>query len=160
MKRSALLAAGAAFLLACPAMAQDDDFLVVKARPTVQQWAAEISKSLETTMRYPVAIGRSVPFGAVRVAFSCSEAGLPVDVTVVQGSRFRSIDAAAVRAISKLKSMHPLPAGIGPAQAYQADLFFARDENELRRMQETWAASRHLAAKPANTVRLAVLAIR
>lgn len=159
MKRSVMLAVGAAVVLSCPAFAQDHDFLVVKAPPTVEQWAANISRSLESSMDYPVTVGRAVPFGAVRVSFACNENGVPKDVTLVEGSRFRSIDAAALRAIRKLKTLHPLPAAIASSQFYQADLFFARDEHELHRMQKAWRASRHLAAKSANTVRFAVLAI-
>lgn len=67
------------------------------------------------------------------VKFLCSESGAPSDVTLVKSSGSKQLDAAALRAVKKVVSLHPLPDGMLSTQKYQAMLLFAKDEISHKR---------------------------
>jgi len=159
MKHPNMLAAFvAATVLSSSAYARDS--LIVQASPSVARWTAEISHSLDHNLRYPHTFGGQVPEGVVTVAFDCSDAGLPSQVTVVSPSRFASLDREAVRAIRRLKSMHPLPLGVSDGQRFEAEVFFADSENSLHRMQTAARQRQQLASRDPTILKLAVHAAR
>jgi hypothetical protein len=56
------------------------------------------------------------------------------------------LDRAAISAIQRIKTLHPLPAGIGTAQLFQANIVFAYDERDLARNATAFrSASAHSA---------------
>jgi TonB family protein len=132
-----LAAAGALSLLA-PAYAapqQPKKAIVVTAKaPTVDQWAALTSRSLENHLRYPAyLLGRGPNEGTVRVRFRCSEDGAPSAVTLAETSGHRELDNEALRAVGKIRTLHPLPDGITHDQQFQAVVLFARDQASYER---------------------------
>ena len=132
-----LAAAGAASLLA-PAHAaqqQSKNQIVVTATPlTVDQWAARTSRSLQGRLHYPVYLmGREPNEGTVRVRFRCSEDGAPSAVTLAGTSGHRELDNEALRAVGKIRTLHPLPDGITHDQQFQAVVLFAANRESYDR---------------------------
>lgn len=135
-----VLLASVAFL-AAPALSQPDTanqmVITAPSKPSVVQWTQKIAQQLDRRLVYPRAIGRSdYPEGTVSVRFSCGDDGKPASVVVFRGSGNRLIDRAAVRAIAKMDTLHPMPAAIRHNSTFQANIILAADEQSLAR-QET-----------------------
>lgn len=127
------LAAASALSLLAPAYAaqqQSKKPIVVTATPfTVDQWVARTTKSLESHLNYPAyLLGREPNEGVARVRFRCSEDGTPSAVTLDGTSGHRELDNEALRAVSRIRTLHPLPDGITHDQQFQAVVLFARTQ--------------------------------
>ena len=111
--------------------ASSQDAVVVTA-PTLAAWSAKFSQTLSDAMRDPRSYGNEPsPEGWARVRFSCSDSGAPTGVELVQSSGDRRIDRAALEAVRRIKTMHPLAAGIKHDQRYVAELAFANSSDTL-----------------------------
>jgi TonB family protein len=80
-----------------------------------------------------------MPTGIVAVKFGCSESGAPSSVQLYKTSGNRRLDRAAMRAVSKIATLHPLPARLRHEQQYIVRVLFANSgsgaEREIRKMQ-------------------------
>lgn len=95
----------------------------------LRAWTARTGKAINEQMRYPARLGIAPdPEGLVDVTFMCSEDGTPTKVALARSSGSSKLDRAGIRAVERVKSLHPLPAGIGPDQVYRAKLMFAVDD--------------------------------
>ncbi len=104
---------------------------------SVQNWSQRVAHSLDAGLSYPRPLGRGdYNQGMSKIAFHCSDSGVPSDVTIVGSSGSRDLDVAAMRAVQGIPTLHPLPDGIRHDQAFQAWIVFAGDERDLgRRLQ-------------------------
>ena len=120
-----LSAAALALTLAAPVLAQ-------QASPvTLAAWSARVEKALDRTLYYPAAMGGRLPgSGTVRVKFNCSDSGRPDKVSLYKSSGDRDLDRAAVAAVSRIASLHPLPDGMSHGQKYVATILFATSQDE------------------------------
>ena len=118
-----------------PVAAQSE---IVVQLPTLARWSATISRELNRTLRYPrTDSGRVTPEGAAWVEFTCSEVGKPAGITVAHRSGSTALDRAAVAAVERIRTMHPLPVGIGHDQRYRAVIMFATSGSSLERQRRT-----------------------
>lgn len=107
---------------------------VLVRSPTVARWTTSLSRQLGRFMEYPRAdYGLAFPEGTTWVDFTCSDDGRPANITVSQRSGSRNIDRAAVRAVERIQSLHPLPGGVDHSQRYRAVLIFAASQGEANR---------------------------
>jgi protein TonB len=90
------------------------------------QWSGRVTQELETGLRYPEVPSYEVPpDGVVEVKFRCSDSGASDQVSVFKTSGSHTLDRAAVRALKRLKQLHPLATGTNPNQNYIAMVLFA-----------------------------------
>ena len=127
-------------LLATPAISQTDNghsMVVTGASvPNVRVWSQNIAQQLDRHLVYPRAFGSAdYPEGTVSVRFSCGDDGKPASVVLIKGSGNRLIDRAAVRAITRIETLHPLPAALLHGSTIQANIILAADEQSLARQQ-------------------------
>lgn len=116
---------------------QPDAITVNGGEQSLQQWSGRVSRSLNDHLVYPVPFGPAdYPEGAVRVAFHCSEDGSPAGLSIVQSSRSNLLDRAAVNAVQRISTLHPLPDGIGHDRTMEAWVFFASDQPTIDRMKK------------------------
>lgn len=105
---------------------------------TVGQWSQRVGHSLSNELIYPQAAGRDDNAeGLAKVSFRCSEDGKPGEITVLSTSGSHDLDRAAMRAVKRIPTLHPLPDGIGHDRPFQAWVAFALDQDSLKRMVNT-----------------------
>lgn len=129
-------------LLAAPAWAaghgQDNapsSITVQAGHETVSQWSERVGQSLDAQLVYPKPIGRAnYNQGLAKVSFHCAENGQPGDVALIASSGSRDLDRAAMQAVQRIQTLHPLPDGITHDRSMQAWIAFAPDEDSLRQM--------------------------
>lgn len=132
MMRSAL--ACLAIVSATPfavAARSNQDIVAVAPILSTQQWTTTFSRRLDGALRYPYVFREAPPSGGVSVTFRCSDDGKPSTFQVVRSSGHAQLDRAAVAGLKRIKTMHPLPLGIGHNQLFQANIVFATDEPTL-----------------------------
>lgn len=94
-------------------------------KAALARWTTWVGKAITDNLEYPRVLGPSnAPSGIVDVAFNCSDSGQPSKVKVTHSSGSSRLDDAALRAIQRVKTLHPLPEGIGHDQVYKARLAF------------------------------------
>ena len=109
--------------------------ITVQASNSVQAWSNRVAERLDAGLTYPKPLGTAdYHSGLSKVAFHCSDAGVPSDVTIAGSSGSRDLDQAAMRAVKTIPTLHPLPEGVSHAQSFQAWILFAGDEQERDRM--------------------------
>lgn len=136
MRKFPLITIAAAMLLAgaTDAKQSNQQIVVTGKQVTPLQWSSTVTRELNRNLRYPRPInGRMADTGLVKVKFECSEAGLPDAVALSRPSGVRSLDKAALRAVSGIKSLHPMPDAFRPDQRFEAHIFFASSEADLER---------------------------
>ncbi|RDE05984.1 TonB family protein [Sphingomonas aracearum] len=123
-----LLAAAAAVPLTASA-AQDDRKIVVVAKPiSVAAWSTMIGKRINAHLVYPTPPSNELrATGVSSVAFQCSEDGRPAGVALLRKSGSRALDGAALRAVSEVRTLHPLPEGVHGSRKFRANIIFASD---------------------------------
>lgn len=123
--------------LAVPASSQD---LVVTSQRTVEALVADASRDLDRQLARSV---RGQRFdgaqGLAIVRFECSEDGKPQEMSLVRKSGSRSIDTAALQAVGRLSTLHPLPQSIARGQLFQANVIVADSQYRLEELQRTLA---------------------
>lgn len=107
--------------------------LPVTAPPTFLIWSTRVFGGIQDHLSYPQRAGPVLPNqGIVSVKFNCSESGAPADVALYQSSGHGDLDAAALRAVRHVASLHPLPLGVGHDQKYVVRILFSTSENYAR----------------------------
>lgn len=142
-------------LLAAPAFAAghgqeapSPSVTVQAGHETVSQWSQRVGQNLDAQLVYPKPLnGANYSQGLAKVSFHCTEDGKPGDVALIASSGSRDLDRAAMQAVQRIQTLHPLPDGITRDRGMQAWIAFAPDEDSLRKM--TRAA--HHEAELANT---------
>lgn len=129
MKRHLIAAACAAVLSTIPVIGHAKEGqvqVIVRSQPvTFVVWQQRVQHDLANHLHYPMPIlGRFAGSGIVRVKFSCSESGRPDKVAIYHSSGSQPLDRAALSAVRRMASMHPLPKAFGHDQRYFADIYF------------------------------------
>ncbi len=120
-------------LIGASADAREQDITVVGKPLTLAAWSEGITSKLERNLKYPSPMGMMRPAsGIVSIRFHCSETGAPSDVVVYRKSGDRSLDIAAMRAVNRIKSLHPMPVSFAANQQYQANILFATSYGEYK----------------------------
>lgn len=141
--------------------------VVAPAEPEVQAWLDRVGQAIDRKMRYPRTISTaSYDEGVVELTFAASEDGTPIKVAVLRSSGSRQLDRAAVAAVKRVRSLHPLPSGVDHEQVYKARLLFVIDDGSDR--WKTRVAAMHdkddrsnaaLARQPSGPATVAVVAV-
>lgn len=101
---------------------------------SVGDWQGALSHELADGLKFPHLMGpRGAESDFVVVRFTCGEDGMPSNVTVLRKSRDSRFNREAARAVSALKGLHPLPAGLATGRTLQANVVFATNESDMAR---------------------------
>ena len=86
--------------------------------------------------------------GAVSVRFRTDENGAPTGIEIARTSGSAALDGIGKRAVARLATLPPLPAGLSGGQVFEANIVVAADRREhdrqlavLRQRQETRRAA-------------------
>ncbi|MBR0553817.1 energy transducer TonB family protein [Stakelama marina] len=168
MKTITTFAIASGLLLAVPGHAQNTqnpEFDVTAPTLTIERWSKGITRKLNRNLDYPVRFHQAGGFhqpseGVVRVNFRCTETGAPTAITLAKSSGHRELDRAAMAAVQRIKTLHPLPAGIGAGQRYQALLLFALDQQshdrQLAKLQQEADRRNAALGQPAERVAMGI----
>lgn len=120
---------------------QNDPIVVSSERLTLASWSNTFAKRLDRNLDYPSRSFREErPSGVVSVSFRCSEDGRPSTIAVSRKSGDADLDHAAMRAVSRIKTLHPMPVSFKPDQKFRADILFATSEaqhdRQIRQLRE------------------------
>lgn len=137
MKVLVLAAVAAAFVVPGSSIARSpDDTIVVDAAPTVADWSNTVSAQLGRNLRAIASAPlqhTAIPTGMVSLRFHCNEEGRPTAIAFSHRSDSAGLDAIARRTVARLRNMHPLPAGVGEGQVFEATILVASDSYEYGR---------------------------
>ena len=139
---------------------------VVIAPPrSLQNWQASVSRDLSAHMQYPRFFGPMVTDSDfVVVRFQCGSDGRPSDMSLTRKSRNSRFNSAALRAVSAIRTLHPLPEGMAEGLVIQANLVFATNEQELAwqyaRLRQSERTRMAALPKADNAVALNLVAVR
>jgi periplasmic protein TonB len=132
--------------------------ITVAAPDSLAHWTAQVSRDLDAHLVYPNMVGRdNPPEGAVRVGFQCSETGAPSHVTLLQSSRSRDLDQAALHAVQNISTLHPLPVDVTHDRAMEAWVFFASDQDRVGTMKRALERQVQVAAAERTGTQMASL---
>lgn len=120
--------------------------------PSITAWSSAVSQDLDRSLTAIASAPlqhRRLPNGFVSVRFRLNEAGRAEAIEIARKSGSAELDGIGRRAVARLQSVHPLPAGVGKDQVFEANIVIAADAVEyahhlaaLRRRQETLMALR------------------
>lgn len=117
-------------------------------------WSEMVGKALDAKLQYPRPVGTNrYEEGVVQIAFRCDENGRPAQVAVQKSSGSNQLDAAALRAVNAIPTLHPLPAGLGMGRQFQANILFAVDDGSTQRIDRMWRKVNGLALAANNNGR-------
>lgn len=101
---------------------------------TLVQWSGRVSQEIESQLQYPrIPTPEEAGSGIVHVKFRCSPSGAADQATVMKSSGSGWLDQAALRAVKRLKNLHPLATGANPDQKYVALILFSTSPREHAR---------------------------
>ncbi len=118
-------------LLPAGAIAAGKQIVVTAPEVSLNLWSGRVVRALDRNLYYPMPIRGELNEGVVSVKFLCSEDGTPFKVTIVKSSGSRDLDASAVRAVTRIVTLHPLPDGITHDQPFQANILYAASQKKL-----------------------------
>ena len=136
MKAISLACFAGLFLCAAASPVSARQEVVVQPGPSLAAWSATVGRRLDDGLRWPARIwsgGREE--GVARVAFRCSEDGRPAEVALMRSSGVPEFDHEAMRAVRKIKTLHPLATGIGHDQRYAAVVSFGTSQASVDRQR-------------------------
>ena len=153
----ATIAASLACLAAAPGPSQQTaPPVIVTATPlTVHGWSSTVAQKLDRNLEYPAPLFRQLyAQGLVTVRFSCDERGRPANLAIASSSGSRALDRAALRAVARIDTLHPLPSGANGGERFAARVLFADSQEssdrmmrkinaEARSQNEAWHVARH-----------------
>ncbi|MBH1998203.1 MAG: energy transducer TonB [Sphingomonadaceae bacterium] len=126
----------------------DTELNVTAQHLTVQKWAERTGQKLSAKLAYPDHL-TGPQEGIVYVKFACSDTGSPTGIDVLKSSGSRALDRAAMRGVSRIGTLHPLPVGLAPSQKYVATILFAKDQpsyfRQIRKLESAQDANNHWA---------------
>jgi protein TonB len=98
------------------------------------EWSGRVQGLLDQNISYPQRAGpvTTPGTGVVRIKFNCSESGKPDKVSLMKSSGDWALDKAAIRAMSRVATLHPLPTGFNHGQRFEALVVFADNERDAR----------------------------
>lgn len=99
-------------------------------------WISSINKDLDRGLFRHRSFDRfaSEGSGIVRIRFTCSEEGKPDNISFYSSSGDSRLDRRAWRAVSRIKSLHPMPSGVSDKSIFQANIILAKNQREFYRL--------------------------
>lgn len=159
MKNIRLAALVASFAI-FPVQAQEQDYTnydtVVIGERSLDNFVSDVNKDLDRGLNR--SRPRAQPIigtGIVQVLFECGPDGKPTNISYYRKDNNRDVNRLAVRAVSKIRTMHPLPSGLSAGQQYMANIIIAHDRFEYEGLSKELNRSEQLriaAAKGSNKV--------
>ncbi|MFC4295909.1 energy transducer TonB [Novosphingobium tardum] len=129
---------------------------------SVAQWSSGMTDKINQNLELPRRVLNESTDGTVSVAFLCSEDGTPAALRVIHRSGNSTLDRAALRAVSRIPTMHPLPQGIDHGQRFQANIIFASSQSayddQIRTLRRDAARTSQALAAQGDTLVLNVTA--
>jgi protein TonB len=100
----------------------------------LNDWSARVQKALDHNLQYTPQLGpvTSPGTGVVWIKFNCSESGRPDKISLSRSSGDGMLDREAMRAMSRVATLHPLPTGFNHGQRFEAMVVFASDPFDAR----------------------------
>ncbi len=106
--------------------------IVVSSGRSIDNFVEDVATDLNRELnRYRHTTGLYEGTGVAQVLFECSPDGKPTKITMYSRSRYASVDRRARNAVSKIRTLHPLPQGVGQDQLYLANIIIADDLDEF-----------------------------
>jgi len=108
----------------------------VLAPSTVGAWSKTVSRDIDQNIGQEIRKYRMTgpsPTGVASVRFLCSETGEPTAVELTRRSTNRQLNNIAKSAVAGIKTLHPLPLGVGADQVFVANIVVASDDSEHAR---------------------------
>jgi periplasmic protein TonB len=88
------------------------------------EWTKRVEAEIGQNLRNPTGFHSELNGGTVRVKFNCTPEGGTRNVSILTGSGSRAYDQEALRVVTRLVQMHPLPTGMTNDQSYEAIILF------------------------------------
>lgn len=134
-----LIAAG---LLTGPAIAEQPDTDIEVSAPTsVAAWSDSIGDQLDRSIGNKISsysLGPAgTPTGLASVRFHNSQTGEPTAIELIRRSGNSRLNSMAKSVVADIKTLHPLPAGVGPDQVFVANILVAADQQAYDRDMAT-----------------------
>lgn len=139
------LAAALSIAAFSPAIAGEQDTIVVESVAAMQQWQKDVGRSLDRRLATAERQTRIDPVsGIVQLRFTLDAAGKPNDISVVNGSGDARTDFIAKRAVRGLSQLAEAPVVDASEQTFQANIIFADDARSYRKLAKVLAASENV----------------
>lgn len=136
MKLALSAALAASMILPATVTRADNQIVVQSQRLALQKWVGAVSqrldRSLDRAVRRPMHSYSDIE-GFASVSFRCGSDGRPTEMTLNGSSGDKHIGKIAMRAVSGLESLHPLPDSVAPGQRFRANIIIAYDHASLER---------------------------
>lgn len=135
MKTLYLAAVAASALLPSVSLAQQSPLetdYVVRAPTYLGVWTEQVAQDLSKALRFPAARNGHEDSGIVAINFTANDDGTTSDLSVARSSGSAVLDRAALRAVSHMGQIDPLPKAMGRNVAVRANIVFAQDHGQLR----------------------------
>ncbi len=131
------------------------DNVVIGGR-SLDIFVGDVNKELDRTLNRTIPRAQPVMgTGIVQVLFECGPDGKPTNISYYRKDNDGDVNRFAVRAVSKIRTMHPLPHGVSEKQQYMANIIIAGNyleyedlSKELNRSEQ----SRIAASKGSNKI--------
>lgn len=126
---SALVASFTLFPVGIQAQDQVPNYenVVVGGR-SVDQFVEDVSQNLDRVLNHSSL--KNMPVrgtGVAQVLFQSGPDGKPINISFYRKDNDQDVNRLAARAVSKIRTMYPLPSGISEDQQYMANIIVARD---------------------------------
>ena len=123
-----------AVLAGSAAAEQPGPDIEVSAPTSVAAWSESIGNELDDNIAskissYSMGTG-GAPIGLASVRFRCSETGKPTEIELIRRSGDYRLNSMAKSVVADVKTLHPLPAGVGPDQVFVANILVASDQQD------------------------------
>lgn len=112
--------------------AQPETDYVVRAPTYLAAWTDRVAQDLSKALRFPAARNGHEDSGIVAINFTASGDGTASDLRVAHSSGSAVLDRAALRAVSHMGQIDPLPRALGSAVVVRANIIYAQDHGQLQ----------------------------
>lgn len=117
--------------LAQPPQLETDN--VVRAPTYIGVWSDQVAQDLSKALRFPAARNGHEDSGIVAINFTANDDGTANGFSVARSSGSAVLDRAALRAVSHMGQIDPLPRAMGSNVPVRANIIFAQDHGQLQR---------------------------
>lgn len=153
----ALAASAAVLVVPLSPLASATPGIVVTGR-SMDVFTRDVTRDLQSQLSRTPLPYRMERTGIVSVRFHATPQGGTRDLTIHRSSGTGVLDRTAQRAVLRMSSFAPLPAGIRESDTFQANIVFANSESESERLQRRFEKTEANRLRTAGTKGHAVLA--
>lgn len=162
---SSIIMAG---LVAGPIAAkQPGNDIEVSAPSSVAAWSESLAQDIDRNIDHQLEIfgmRGDVPTGLASVRFTCSETGEPANIELIRRSGDQRMNSLAKSVVGDIKSLHPLPSGVGEGQVFVANVLVAADQKaydrDMAKLRDEAQRQNRVAMNGAHPIMLMAGAVR